>query len=140
MLKPFGSFSFAVGNLLGESAIGGAGTGASLTAASASGRPCCHDGGGVGACAAGPGAGAPPGAGAAPGGTAGACAEGAGGLTIGCDPGPAPGWAAGGSAVGCCAATGPMQTSTPAASAAANTAREHAGTVMAFLPGGDDAL
>src|SRR5437764_12133273 len=78
MLKPFGSFSFAVGNLSGDAAIGNAGTGANFASTALSGIACCHDGGGGGACADAAGA------------AAGACAAGAGGLTIGCEPGPAP--------------------------------------------------
>src|SRR5712691_12680414 len=108
MLKPLGSFSLAFGSLSSAVAIGSAGTGASFTAASFSGRPSCHEGGGVGACAAGP-----PGA---------------------CEPGPAPGCAACGTGgwlggdgftAGCCAASGPAMATRPVASAASNTVREH---------------
>src|SRR5437870_9081117 len=52
MLKPLGSFNFAFSNLSSAAAIGSAGTGASFTAPSPSGRPCCHDGGGAPGCAA----------------------------------------------------------------------------------------
>src|SRR5256714_13793135 len=88
MLNPLGSDSLLAGSLSMAVAIGNAGTGASFTAPSPSGRPCCQEGGGVGACAVVPGLGAP-GAGAA----AGAWAAGAGGLVIGCEPGPPPGCA-----------------------------------------------
>src|SRR6266436_6956642 len=45
MLKFFGAFSCAAGTLSAAVAIGGGATGASLTAPSASGRPCAHGGG-----------------------------------------------------------------------------------------------
>src|SRR5438128_1752178 len=100
MLKPLGSFSLAFGSLSSAVAIGSAGTGASFTAASPSGRPCCHDGGGVGACAAEPGP--------APG-----CAA--------CGIG---GWLGGdGFTAGCCAASGPAMATSPVARAASNTVR-----------------
>src|ERR1700737_1012959 len=66
MLKPAGTFSFAVGNLSGAAAIGGGATGASLAAASLSGRPSKGEPGGSGWAA---------GAAPAAGGLAGCCAE-----------------------------------------------------------------
>src|SRR5258708_33882521 len=54
MLKPAGTFSFAVGSLSGAAASGGGATGASLAAASLSaGRPIKGEPGGNGAAAAG---------------------------------------------------------------------------------------
>jgi hypothetical protein len=53
MLKPAGTFSFAVGNLSGAAAIGGGATGASLAAASPAGRPISGDPGGSAGAAAG---------------------------------------------------------------------------------------
>src|SRR5438067_2077314 len=125
-------------------AIGSAGTGASLTAPSPSGRPCCHDGGGVPPCAVVPGLGAP-GAGAW---AAGACAAGAGGLTIGCEPGPPPGCASrdtGGCAGGdgltagdwsCCCAVAGLVASRPPASVARRIAREYKPTSFMLPPSG----
>src|ERR1700728_3697339 len=46
MLKPGGTFSFAVGNLSTAAAIGGAATGASFAAASLAGRPIMGEPGG----------------------------------------------------------------------------------------------
>src|ERR1700760_3283852 len=66
MLKPAGTFSFAVGSLSAAAASGGAATGASFCAASLSGRPIIGEPGGSGDAA---GAGAAAGAG----GAAGAC-------------------------------------------------------------------
>src|SRR5438067_13560561 len=100
-LKIFGSFSLATGSLSAGVAIGGGATGASFTAASLSGRPCCQDGGGVGAA---PWA-------VVAGGVDGAAAGGA--LVRGCDPGPPPGCCSregvgvvggDGLAAGCCCA------------------------------------
>src|ERR1700689_957670 len=53
MLKPAGTLSFAIGNLPTEAGSGGGATGASLAAASLSGRPIMGEPGGSGAAAAG---------------------------------------------------------------------------------------
>src|SRR5436305_6204359 len=77
MLKPGGSFSFAIGSLSAAAAIGGGATGASFAAASLSaGRPISGEPGGSGAAAAGAAAaGAAAGGGTAAGaGVAGCCA------------------------------------------------------------------
>src|SRR5258708_8580517 len=81
MWKLFGSCSLSSGSLSAAAAVGGGPTGAIFVTASPSGRPCAHDGGGVGWAAAAGGV-----AGAA--GAAGAGCAGDGGLP------------------GCCAATG----------------------------------
>src|SRR5712671_1099763 len=105
MLKPSRNFSLAVGSLSIAVAIGSAGTGANLASAAVLGAPCIQEGG-----------------------AAGACAEGAGaGLVIGCDPGPAPGWAEGGTGdvgltAGCCAQAG-AAAAIPAATAPNNKLR-----------------
>src|SRR5450432_3074410 len=72
MLKPGGSWSFAVGNLSAAAAIGGGATGASLAAASPSGRPIRGEPGGKAGAAAGAWA-------TVAGGAAGAAAAAAGG-------------------------------------------------------------
>src|ERR1700759_3015357 len=57
MLKPAGTFSFAVGSLSAAAASGGAATGASFCAASLSGRPIIREPGGSGGAAGAGGAG-----------------------------------------------------------------------------------
>src|SRR5882672_4097685 len=102
MWKFFGSCSLSSGSLSAAAAIGGGTTGAIFVTASPSGRPCAHDGGGVGwAVAAGGVAGAAGAAGAG-------CAAGAGG----------------GGLVGCCAATGGMIPMAAMAVAASQNVRE----------------
>src|SRR6267143_487348 len=120
MVKPSGNFSVAVGSLSTAVAIGSAGTGANFASAALLGAPCIQEGG-----------------------AAGACAEGAGaGLVIGCDPGPAPGWAEGGTVgwlggltAGCCAQAG-AAAAIPAATAPNNKLRERDRMEFIAIPPG----
>jgi len=112
----------AVGSLSIAVAIGSAGTGANLASAAVLGAPCIQEGG-----------------------AAGACAEGAGaGLVIGCDAGPAPGWAEGGTGgwlgddgltAGCCAQAG-AAAAIPAATAPNNRLRERDRMEFMAIPPG----
>src|ERR1700730_14870844 len=127
MLKPSGNFSLAVGSLSTAVAIGSAGTGANFASAAALGAPCIQEGGAVGACAEGAGA----------------------GMVNGGDPGPAPGWAEGGTdgwvgddglTAGRCAQAGAAAATIPAATAPNNRLRERDRMEFTAIPPGSSQI